>query len=47
MSNEIVLEVRNATKRFGPVLALDSINLTARRGRFWPFSATMAPANRR
>jgi D-xylose transport system ATP-binding protein len=32
MSKAIVLEVRNATKRFGPVLALDSINLTARRG---------------
>lgn len=29
---EIVLDVRNATKRFGPVLALDNISLTARRG---------------
>jgi ABC-type sugar transport system ATPase subunit len=32
MMSEPVLEVRNATKRFGPVLALDRISLTARRG---------------
>lgn len=30
--SEIVLEVRNATKRFGPVLALSDISLAARRG---------------
>jgi D-xylose transport system ATP-binding protein len=30
--NEIVLQVRNATKRFGPVLALDDISLEARQG---------------
>lgn len=28
----VALEVRNATKRFGPVLALDDISLEARRG---------------
>ncbi len=28
----VALEVRNATKRFGPVLALDGISLEARRG---------------
>ncbi|MEO5805221.1 ATP-binding cassette domain-containing protein [Devosia sp.] len=31
-TNEIVLQVRNATKRFGPVLALSDISLEARRG---------------
>lgn len=30
--SDIVLEVRNATKRFGPVLALNDISLAARRG---------------
>jgi ABC-type sugar transport system ATPase subunit len=30
--NEVALEVRNATKRFGPVLALDGVGLEARRG---------------
>ena len=30
--NDVVLQVRNATKRFGPVLALDDISLEARRG---------------
>ena len=30
--SDIVLEVRNATKRFGPVLALSDISLAARRG---------------
>lgn len=32
MTNEIVLRVTNATKRFGPVLALNDISLEARRG---------------
>lgn len=32
MSNDIVLSIRNATKRFGPVLALNDISLDARRG---------------
>lgn len=32
MTGTIALEVRNATKRFGPVLALNDISLTARRG---------------
>ena len=32
MTSEIVLSVRNATKRFGPVLALDDISIEARRG---------------
>ncbi len=32
MTGTIVLEVRNATKRFGPVLALNDISLEARRG---------------
>jgi D-xylose transport system ATP-binding protein len=32
MTGAIVLEVRNATKRFGPVLALNDISLEARRG---------------
>lgn len=32
MNNDIVLSVVNATKRFGPVLALDGIDLEARRG---------------
>ena len=32
MTPEIVLSVRNATKRFGPVLALDDISIEARRG---------------
>ena len=32
MTNDIVLSVVNATKRFGPVLALDGIDLEARRG---------------
>jgi D-xylose transport system ATP-binding protein len=32
MTGMIALEVRNATKRFGPVLALNDISLTARRG---------------
>jgi D-xylose transport system ATP-binding protein len=30
--SDIVLEIRAATKRFGPVLALDNISLAARRG---------------
>lgn len=30
--NQLALEVRNATKRFGPVLALDGISLQVRRG---------------
>jgi D-xylose transport system ATP-binding protein len=30
--SEVVLEVRGATKRFGPVLALSDINLAARQG---------------
>jgi ABC-type sugar transport system ATPase subunit len=32
MSGTVALEVRNATKRFGPVLALNDISLEARRG---------------
>ena len=32
MTNPIVLSVRNATKRFGPVLALDDVSLEARAG---------------
>lgn len=32
MTNEIVLRVTNATKRFGPVLALNDVSLEARRG---------------
>jgi D-xylose transport system ATP-binding protein len=32
MNNDVVLSIRNATKRFGPVLALDGISLQARRG---------------
>jgi ABC-type sugar transport system ATPase subunit len=32
MTGTIALEVRNATKRFGPVLALSDISLEARRG---------------
>jgi ABC-type sugar transport system ATPase subunit len=32
MTGTIALEVRNATKRFGPVLALNDISLIARRG---------------
>ena len=32
MTNPIVLSVRNATKRFGPVLALDDVSLDARSG---------------
>jgi D-xylose transport system ATP-binding protein len=32
MTNPIVLSVRNATKRFGPVLALNDISLEARSG---------------
>ena len=30
--DDVVLEVRGATKRFGPVLALDDVSLSARRG---------------
>jgi len=32
MSGTIALEVRNAVKRFGPVLALNDVSLSARRG---------------
>ena len=32
MTNPIVLSVRNATKRFGPVLALNDVSLEARAG---------------
>ena len=32
MTAPVALEVRNATKRFGPVLALDDVSLEARRG---------------
>jgi ABC-type sugar transport system ATPase subunit len=32
MTHPVALEVRNATKRFGPVLALNDVSLTARRG---------------
>jgi D-xylose transport system ATP-binding protein len=32
MTNPIVLSVRSATKRFGPVLALDDVSLDARSG---------------
>ncbi len=32
MTGTLALEVRNATKRFGPVLALSDVSLTARRG---------------
>lgn len=31
-STDVVLDVRNATKRFGPVLALDNVSIQARRG---------------
>jgi D-xylose transport system ATP-binding protein len=32
MTNPVALSVRNATKRFGPVLALDDVSLDARSG---------------
>lgn len=32
MNNDVILSIRNATKRFGPVLALNDISLDARRG---------------
>ena len=32
MTGTLALEVRNATKRFGPVLALNDVSLEARRG---------------
>lgn len=32
MTGTVALEVRNATKRFGPVLALNDVSLQARRG---------------
>ena len=32
MNNDVILSIRNASKRFGPVLALNDISLEARRG---------------
>ena len=31
-NNEIIMECKNITKTFGPVVALDHVNLTVKRG---------------